>query len=230
MMPVLVTVVLAAGDCAGCHVEAHEAWARSRHASSGANPLYVASFEAHRKRQWCVSCHVPAVTCTSCHLPTQAHGAKVSEQTCARCHDFDVPKMFGLEGPMQNTVDEWRTSQAARDGKGCAGCHDHEARSGHDGEVLAAALRVEVRRVRGELVAKLSAPGVGHAVPTGDPFRKLVLSVGGLRKKVVVPVDQTVELKLGRGPGDTWSLTLFHAEAEVAAFEHEVHVAKGTVE
>jgi len=229
MILALAYAVLATSDCAGCHAAAHDAWSRSRHATSAANPLFLASLERHQNRQrWCASCHLPAVTCTSCHLPAAGHGARVSEQTCARCHDFDVPQ--SPQEPMQNTYDEWRASQAAQNGKGCSSCHDHASRSGHDAAALAAALQVEVKRVKGRIVARVSAPGVGHAVPTGDPFRRLMLSAGGARKRVVAPVDVTVELDLGDGPGTTWELTVFHAELEVEAYEHAVEITKGTIE
>ncbi len=231
-MILLAYVLLATSDCAGCHAEAHEQWQRSRHATSATNPLFLASLEKNARRQrWCASCHLPEIGCTSCHVPQAAHGAKVSEQICARCHDFDVPQSRDAEpGPMQDTVDEWRASQAARDGKGCAACHDHAARSGHEAAALAAALQVEVKRLGGRIVARVSAPGVGHAVPTGDPFRRLLLSAGGVRRRVVVPVDQTVELVLGDGPGATWELVVLHAEVQVEAFEHAVHIMKGTIE
>ena len=128
----LLALLLAAGSCEGCHAEQHAQWSASRHATAPSNPLFLASFELHRERRWCLTCHVPkagAVGCTSCHLPGTAHGAKVDAAVCAGCHDFDVPKELHVaEGPMQNTWDEWRASPAARDGRTCASCHDHAAR------------------------------------------------------------------------------------------------------
>jgi hypothetical protein len=234
-MMAALALVLAASDCASCHEEAHVEWQRSRHATAAQNPLYLASFEKHGRKQWCVGCHAPktesAVGCTSCHLPEAGHQAKVDSRTCAKCHDFDVPKQFGVgEGPMQDTYDEWHASTAAREGKACASCHDHAARSGHDAKVLSEALRVKVRRKDGEIVATISAPGAGHAVPTGDPFRRLMLSAGSAQTRVVVPADGSVELKLGRGRATTWQLTYLHAEAEVKQHEHALHVMGGTIE
>ena len=230
----VLALLLAAMPCEGCHTDQHAQWGASRHATAPANPLFAASFQRHRERRWCLTCHVPqgeAITCASCHLPSQPHGAKVDERLCATCHDFDVPKAFNVgEGPMQNTWDEWLGSEAAREGKGCASCHDHGARSGHDAAAIRGALQLRVKREGGRVVARISAPGAGHAIPTGDPFRRLVLSAGEAKKKVQVPVGATVTVDLGPTPATRWQLTVFHAELEVESADHPIPISEGAIE
>lgn len=230
---IALALMLAAAPCEGCHAEQHAQWLRSRHATAAANPLYLASWEHHQQRRWCQGCHLPAADdgCASCHLPGTEHGgARVEAKTCAKCHDFDVPEAFGVgKGPMQNTYDEWRTSKAAAAGRTCGSCHDHAARSGHDPAVLRAALQLDVRRTSGRVHATVSARDTGHALPTGDPFRRLMLTVGALKKLIVVPADRSLELDLGATDASTWQLTAFHAEVEVAGHEHAFLVTEGTV-
>jgi hypothetical protein len=69
-----------AADCAGCHVEQHDAFARSAHARSDRSPVLAAMLPRVEEswgagaRDRCESCHAPshstedsAVTCISCH-------------------------------------------------------------------------------------------------------------------------------------------------------------------
>ncbi|MEZ4232833.1 MAG: multiheme c-type cytochrome [Polyangiaceae bacterium] len=102
---------------------------------------------------------------------------------CQSCHEFEFPDRALRERPllMQSTVSEHAASSMA--GTTCASCHMERAADGHlrhdfqssrDVERLRRAVHVEVaRRDGGRVVLTLEARGVGHALPTGDLFRRL---------------------------------------------------------
>jgi hypothetical protein len=104
---------------------------------------------------------------------------------CARCHQFPFQQHsprhpFALsDAPLQDTVAEWRSSAAAAAGLGCADCHipggQHRFAGAHDLGLLAAAAEVRVWATAGEATVELRAIGVGHRLPTGDPFRRLLV-------------------------------------------------------
>lgn len=136
------------------------------------------------------------VTCAACHVrdglvlvasPASSGAASVhavrevpgfAEQVCAGCHEFPFPRhdrgsglQYGL-APLQSTVSEWRSVPGA---PGCPACHDHAAPGGADPAFVSAWLTVDAVATARGVRASLSAPGVPHAVPTGDPFRRLRL-------------------------------------------------------
>ncbi|MDG1479336.1 MAG: hypothetical protein P8R54_07075 [Myxococcota bacterium] len=161
-------------DCATCHAPQVAAWSESRHAVAYSNPIFQHSW-AETQDPWCLTCHLPddGVTCGTCH------GLK--KQTCADCHEFDLPQALGgaASGTLgQSTVSEWRASGAAAAGTGCIDCHPpHHPAGGHDRGRVRAAVDAAVV-ARGDTVeAAISVDGIGHAFPTGDPFRRLQLSV-----------------------------------------------------
>lgn len=67
------------------------------------------------------------------------------------------------------------------DPTGCGGCHQRRGRhrfpGGHDADLLRDTLDLAVAWSGGEVEATLTATGAAHAVPTGDPFRQLVLEL-----------------------------------------------------
>jgi hypothetical protein len=130
---------------------------------------------------------------------------------------------------MQDTYDEWHASKAGREGRPCVACHDHASAGGHDPAFVAGALEVKVRRFGGHVTAIVSARNVGHAVPTGDPFRALVLKLGDRQRRVRVPPDGEVQLDFGESDASVWQLTYSHAEPEVRAQEHSMLVSEGPV-
>lgn len=143
--------------------------------------------------------HAAGVDCAACHVrdgvvhnPTVSgaapHESRVAPaladvRACAPCHEFDFDGQPGER--LQRTVTEWSASQHAD--TPCQGCHLPPREDGHrahhfPGGLDAALLRdaIEVRnatlepgdgvtRVRFELAAR----GAGHAVPTGDLFRRV---------------------------------------------------------
>ena len=117
---------------------------------------------------------------------------------CAGCHQFDFPRPAPGERaryhpgrPLQNTVAEWSQSRYAD--RPCQGCHmaitgdparphrSHAFGIFDDPALLARAVRVTAharRRAGGVRVTVEIAPGeIGHAFPTGDLFRRAVLTV-----------------------------------------------------
>ncbi len=153
------------------------------------------------------------VTCVTCHQPTTggpvlagpprgARGAAphplqrapdFGTRACAGCHEFSFPhaEAKGERGLMQKTM---REHGASRDkDTSCAGCHmkggDHGVATSRDPALLRRALSVGVTREgAGPLTFTLDAVGVGHAFPTGDLFRRLVLRVhvpGGVVERVL---------------------------------------------
>lgn len=118
---------------------------------------------------------------------------------CAPCHDF-----VNEEGtPIMTTYAEWRVSSARDDGITCQACHMsltkgnvvdpkvkrvahtevnvHEVPGGHSLDQLYKALDVDFDTVReGDELSvdvHITNKGAGHAVPTGMPNRRIMLTV-----------------------------------------------------
>ncbi len=181
------TLVLAAGPCDGCHLEVHAAYANSLHSRAHDDPAFVASWTRVSKRPWCSTCHDPlrtgrGLTCELCHaeaaraLEGHEHRPEPELATagfCGHCHQFSGPEPQLATVPMQDTVAEWKAAREKGEARTCVGCHfrgvDHGARGGHEAQ---SSLEV-TSTTRG--CVTLTAPDVGHSVPTGDPFHQLVL-------------------------------------------------------
>ena len=82
---------------------------------------------------------------------------------------------------MQSTFEEWRTSGAAAQGVTCASCHlpagDHTLPGPRTPGRLRAALALSVHTEGSAIIARITSRGVGHALPTGDPYRRLWVSI-----------------------------------------------------
>lgn len=175
--------------CRGCH--APEADPRAE----PANPADVERGPWNRGVT-CVSCHLPAGSSAILAGPGTAkaphalrrEAAFTTERACLSCHEFAFP---GRTDAMQRTV-----SEHAEGGGGvaesCADCHmkrtedagrpgrrhaSHRFPGGHDAALVSGAVRVETRRVPGRVIVRLTPTGVSHAVPTGDLFRRLAVTV-----------------------------------------------------
>jgi hypothetical protein len=188
-------VSLAAEPCEGCHTEVHQAWMGTRHALAFDNPSFQAIWSRWRD-PWCTSCHIPegGVGCTSCHLqegqiaspfPPSARARAVhavvevpdlGTRACVRCHQFDAP---GGGGAMQTTGAEHDRWVALGGQNRCASCHGggHAVPSSRDPDRLRQTLSVQVQRDTEGVLATLTAKGLGHRFPTGDPWRRLVLQL-----------------------------------------------------
>ncbi len=182
------------GWCLGCH----EPLVRGQEALIGA-----AAAPGHDRAATGVG---EGVSCAVCHLedgliltsgePTararEAHAVRVvpdlGDAMCARCHEFPFqnhtpkgPFTLGDE-PAQATFSEWKMSSAAARGERCASCHlpdgDHDFVGAHRGDLWKGLLKVSVSADGGDATVTLRG-ALPHAVPTGDPFRRLELRLCG---------------------------------------------------
>jgi hypothetical protein len=156
----------------------------------------VAPRALHGEGVGCVACHVrdgqvltpsrPSLTGRLFHALRQ-EPALGESSFCAGCHQFNFQKhtpnfpfSYGEE-PLQNTFAEWEGSGAAADGLRCQDCHmpegAHTFPGAHSQALLANSLSVQARKGDEGLELTVSARGVGHRVPTGDPFRRLVVEL-----------------------------------------------------
>lgn len=147
--------------------------------------------------------------------PIEAEEGFASERLCARCHQFDFPTPSSLrdshqmplsftDTPSQDTVEEWRQSTAAAEGRSCTHCHDpHEAPGARDHALLRGTLsaRVDYDPAAGLVKATISAKGAAHAVPTGDPFRRLHLTICG-PERCELPYAERLFQRRPREEGD----------------------------
>lgn len=145
----------------------------------------------------CVTCHVVgehvlsterSATANAPH-PVTRSAAFATSAACASCHEFSFPDSALRARPelMQATLREHAGSKASQ--APCASCHmpvvgeganrhrSHVFPGGHDADFVKGSLVVRAERRDGQTVRLvLSASRVGHAVPTGDLFRRLEVS------------------------------------------------------
>lgn len=204
-------------SCASCHSAIAREWQLSAHRRSGTDPAYVSAV-TKEPLPFCRACHIPSgdpskptpqdvaergIGCIDCHVgyaPDHARSrAKprfASSRTCASCHEFRFPSSPGL---MQRTVTEHAVSAFA--GTPCEGCHmpraggerrhaDH--RFEVDTAMLHRALGVSATRAGPSRIAVRIKPGeVGHAMPTGDLFRRLEVRAFAEDERGKVVADKT---------------------------------------
>jgi hypothetical protein len=195
-----------AASCGECHADHLGEWRSSAHAVSFTNAVFRAEFE-HRHLASCSACHAPrgeaaGIDCAVCHVrdgavlnPTVSgrapHASRVAaelgdQRACAPCHEFDFDGQPGDR--LQRTVSEWTASPHA--GTACQTCHlppraghrAHDFPGGLDAALLRDAIRVRSASARAEngitrVELELEADRAGHAVPTGDIFRRLEVRV-----------------------------------------------------
>ena len=142
---------------------------------------------------------------TIAEADSPAHGVAYSELhesslLCAPCHEYVSEDGVSILG----TYSEWLSSRAAENGTTCQNCHMeiteaqvvdpkvvrkseakvnlHEMPGGHSVQQLLKALDIKVRTERAgdnlDVEITVSNDGAGHAVPTGMPGRRIILSVG----------------------------------------------------
>lgn len=245
-------LILAAGPCEGCHLDVHAAYAKTLHSRAHDDAAFTASWQRVSRRPWCSTCHDPTfsgrgLTCELCHEDAarqlEGHERRPNAELsnpgfCAHCHQFRAPETEFATVPMQNTVAEWEAARAKGETRTCVGCHfqglEHGTHGGHEAQSS-----LVVTTAKG--CVTLSAPEVGHSVPTGDPFHQLVLRVCAdagcskvlasrwLRRTIVATDAGVVELEDTRVPAGvlgsrtecfpktlhatSWQLEAVHAEA-----------------
>jgi hypothetical protein len=144
----------------------------------------------------CAACHLRGGEVLSARVPSEqarnAHPVRheprlATAEACTGCHQFNVPipgapltRDSGV--PMQDTGAEWASSRAAAEGLTCQSCHmgqaAHRFPGAHTPGFVAGALSVSFQVEPGRiLTVELRSRGVGHRVPTGDPFRRLRLQL-----------------------------------------------------
>ncbi len=142
----------------------------------------------------CVSCHLTSGTVLAAPAERATPGARPaphplrreaafgSPAACARCHEFPFPEPVYPPSMMQQTVSEHQRSAHAD--RSCADCHMPLVEAGgrphrshafavREPEFLRASLQTTAHWEDRTLVLDLAPDGVGHAVPTGDLFRRL---------------------------------------------------------
>lgn len=165
--------VLSAQSCRVCHERAYSEWSGSRHAQAWSNALLLSGQEP---------------SAAACQAHPIRHEPQLREvDFCGGCHEFHRPDFTKPGQPdmpllMQKTVTEWRASEAASQGQTCQSCHmaggGHQFPGAHDAEFVRGALEIQWRwQERSQVCAVLRTRGVGHSVPSGDPFRRLRLRV-----------------------------------------------------
>ncbi|MDH4065229.1 MAG: hypothetical protein OEW19_12580, partial [Acidobacteriota bacterium] len=109
------------------------------------------------------------------HGPVNTRDFFESVDFCAGCHQFAEGRAPLVNGAfLENTVEEWRTSRAAREGKTCQTCHmperRHLFRGIHDPETVRSGVewtfdaRLSGGRVESRMT--LTNTNTGHAFPT----------------------------------------------------------------
>lgn len=189
--------------CERCHADIAAEWRASLHARSWDDPLFLSAYAieplpfcrachapeappeetsspARHLGVACITCHVPeGVGSKDTHAVFRARGA--DSEGCASCHQFEFPEP--QQAAMQSTVEEHAASPQ-RD-QSCSHCHmpqrtagrphkDHGFRVQGDAEMLRRSVAVSAQRgLERTIDVTLVARGAGHAVPTGDMFRRL---------------------------------------------------------
>lgn len=198
-------VTSAAATCSRCHAEIVKEWAGSEHRASD-DAVFRAAVSGERAQAFCKGCHAAGepeagIGCASCHGEVRvgwgghgAFGAADSRPTqrCVSCHEFDFPGPREHSEKMQLTATEHAASPYAA--QSCSECHLPRVRDGwfgahrshafaeaRDPARLRAALSVRAERTGASRVAlTLTSEHVGHAYPTGDLFRRLVVEMDAL--------------------------------------------------
>lgn len=217
-------------DCLRCHAPLAEQKALTALEQGWANapvspmPSYV-SADLHRRGNTCASCHVrrhQRFGPPSQIRNPKVHGGFTAQQAfrdsrfCSPCHQFP-PEARSLEGKLiENTYEEWRNSPAARKGDTCQTCHmpekRHIWRGIHDPDTVRNGIRreIQVKRLGNdqlEVLASITAPGVGHYFPTYVVPKVLVslhlLAAGEDREIGRMVIGRTVSADMVREWSDT---------------------------
>jgi hypothetical protein len=156
------------------------------HAPEAQNELEIGCVTCHvepgEARIWTAGEQLEHDRERGCALPISRSPAFAGPQACAACHEFEFPEPHpsGRTPLVQSTVAEHAASAASS--RSCSSCHMPNERShafpgAYDPEMLRRSLEIEARREADALVLALRPGIVGHAVPTGDLFRRLEIRI-----------------------------------------------------
>ena len=186
-----------ASACTSCHAEEGAAWEQSAHHRASTNKRYAVA----TPQPWCKNCHAPVtasegVNCATCHVrdnqvltphrvTTSAHTSRfepsmTQSSFCSGCHDFHFPTQMQMpiadhvtdsSELLQSVFAEWTQTQSGT----CQSCHvqGHRFITGRKKDTIT----VSAKQCDGETNVRLRVKGVGHAFPTGDPFRRAIVEV-----------------------------------------------------
>ena len=184
--------------CERCHASIAETWRGSLHARSATDPVYLRAF-AIEPLPFCEGCHDPhrdrtiGTGCVTCH---DAHDGQLRARACADCHEFPFPDG---RGKMQLTATEH--ARSSRSGTACAACHmpregghaSHRFAASRDPELLRRAATITAARFEDVVMVTLARREAGHALPTGDIFRRLRVTA-----RTTGDDETAIEVFLGR--------------------------------
>ncbi|RKG98415.1 multiheme c-type cytochrome [Corallococcus carmarthensis] len=173
-----------APGCVNCHAPLAEQ--RAQHFQGEATkpallPEGVNCAVCHLREGTLLTRRAPSEAALEAH-PIRREPALGTPDFCGGCHEFPFPDLGRQASAplMQETLTEWRASTAARNGQTCQSCHMpegvHAFPGGHDLDFVRGALKLEWQRQGpSKVCAVVRSRSVGHAVPTGDLFRRLRL-------------------------------------------------------
>jgi hypothetical protein len=201
--------------CARCHDGVAAEWRRSNHAEAFRHETFQAAYRAE-PLPFCAGCHAPlanaaaprapesdlGVACTTCHPGGVRAARDGADRACASCHEFPYPpEVENASGRLlQKTASEHKAS--SRSGVSCIDCHmprvpggpsgrrDHAFFASRSRDFVASAAEIAARREADALVVTFRRRGVGHALPTGDLFRRLVVVVESDGARRVLPLQR----------------------------------------
>lgn len=263
--------------CATCHAEIAREHRGSNHAEAFRHATFQEAYAAE-PLPFCAGCHAPhadaraprppasdlGVGCLACHaeLGAKAGAARAagSDAACARCHEFPYPPGVLPGRLLQKTASEHRASSKA--GVSCIQCHmpreggrrSHAFSASRDEGRIQSAAAIEARRDGEALVITFTRQAAGHAFPTGDVFRRLLVVVTspagerrvalGRRTREPAEIDERpfadgkdrheVRVPVGRGPA-RWRVVYERVQHPTeldgiaAKVEGSVEVASGEV-
>jgi mono/diheme cytochrome c family protein len=173
------------------------------------------------------------------HGPTGVRDFFEKAEFCAACHQFRQGEAQLVDGSfLQNTLEEWRGSRAARDGKSCQTCHmpdrRHFFRGIHDPETVRQGVkwtfdaRTESRRVVARMT--LTNAGSGHDFPTYVvPEVWMRIEVRDQRGVLRARSERLVARKMSFARGEWRQLSDTRLRAdETATLEHAGPLPEGT--
>lgn len=194
--------------CRSCHAPSNDPWTEPSQAM------------AHMGIG-CVSCHAyeaDGSVLSAREAPGAAHPVRVdarfaSNESCLGCHDFNLPEGHAerVVGGVQTTGSEHAISRHAD--RSCIDCHmpriegpmgtyrSHSFEASRSEEMLREALEVAATRDEdGRIFLRLSPGFVGHAFPTGEAHRRLLVIAETLDGDEWIRKHRVLSRRLERGP------------------------------